>query len=161
MRIYQRDLEAVLESLALATNRVLTLAELPVEQLLRESIIRHASNMTCPSRSDLGLAHEGNDAGHVGFLQNFSVGDFVLPPEVGECPEASEVEVVQLLFVTSVSSPGLAAEQESGEDYSSLNFELDGKVNSSPLINCLPEPPKRLVGFGNSVADHDIYVSRK
>ena len=138
---------------------MLTLVELPVEQLLRESIIRHASNMTCPS--DLGLAHEGNDAGHVGFLQNFSVGNFVLPAEVGECPEASEVEVVQLLFVTSVSSPGLAAEQESGEDYCSLNFEFFGKVNSSPLINCLPEPPKRLVGFVNSVADLDIYVSRK
>ena len=86
------------------------MAELPVEQLLLDAIIRQTSDMTCPS--DLGLAHECNDAGHVGFLQNFSVGDFVLLADVGECPEVSEVEEVQLLFVTSVSSPGLAAERE-------------------------------------------------
>ena len=86
------------------------MAELPVEQLLRDAIIRQTSDMTSPS--DLGLAHEGNDAGNVGFPKNFSVGDFVLLADVGECPEESEVEVVQLLFVTSVSSPGLAAEQE-------------------------------------------------
>ena len=46
-------------------NRALTLAELPVEQLLRDAIIRQTSDMTCPSY--LGLAHEGSDAGHVGF----------------------------------------------------------------------------------------------
>ena len=94
----------------LVANRALTLTELSVEQLLRDAIIRQTSDMTCPS--DLGLAHEGSDAGHVGFLQNVSVGDFVPPVDVRECPESSEVELVQLLFVTSVSSPGLAAEQE-------------------------------------------------
>ena len=61
--IYQRDPEAVRESLALATNRALALAELSVEQLLWDAIIRHASDMTCPF--NLGLANEGNDAGHV------------------------------------------------------------------------------------------------
>ena len=95
----------------LVANRALTLTELSVEKLLRDAIIRQTSDMTCPS--DLGLAHEGSDAGHVGFLQNVSVGDFVPPVDVRECPESSEVELVQLLFVTSViSSPGLAAEQE-------------------------------------------------
>lgn len=69
--------------------------------------------------------------------------------------------MVQLLFVTSVSSPGLAAEQEGGEDYWSVNFEFGGKVNSSLLPNCLPEPPKRTAGFGNSVADLDIYVRHR
>ena len=43
--------------------------------------------MTCSSY--LGLAHEVNDAGHVGFLQNVCVGDFVLPADVEECPESS------------------------------------------------------------------------
>ena len=92
------------------------------------------------------------------------MGDFVLPADVGECPEASEVKVVQLLFVTSVGSPALAAEREGGEDYWSVNFKFGSKVNSSPLPNCLPEPPKRTAscaGFGNSVADRDIYVSRE
>ena len=37
--IYQRDLKAVLESLALVTNRALALEEIPVEQLLRDSNI--------------------------------------------------------------------------------------------------------------------------
>ena len=94
----------------LVANRALTLAELPVEQLLRDAIIRQTSDMTCSS--DLGLAREGSDAENVGFLQNFGVGDFVPPADVGECEESSEVELVQLLFVTSVSSSGLAAEQE-------------------------------------------------
>ena len=44
--IYQRDLKAVLESLALVTNRALALEEIPVEQLLRDSNIRHASDIT-------------------------------------------------------------------------------------------------------------------
>ena len=34
-------------------------------------------------------------------------------------------------------------------------------MNSSPFPNCLPEPPKRPAGFGNSVADPDIDVSKK
>ena len=112
----------------------------------------------------IGPCDEANDAGHVSFLQNFSVGDFVLPADVGECPKASEVKVVQLLFVTSVGSPALAAEREGGEDYWSVNFKFGSKVNSSPLPNCLPEPPKRTAsraGFGKSVADRDIYVSRQ
>ena len=45
--------------------------------------------MTCPS--DLSLANEGNDAGHVRFLQNLRFGDFVLPAYVEECPKTSEV----------------------------------------------------------------------
>ena len=49
--------------------------------------------------------------GMLAFLQNFSDGDFVPPADVGECPESSEVELVRLLFVTSVSRPGLAGEQ--------------------------------------------------
>ena len=67
----------------------------------------------------------------------------------------------QLLFVTSVGSPGLAAVQEGGEDNCSVNFEFGGKVNSSPVPSCLNEPPKRTAGFGASVADLDIYVSRE
>ena len=47
------------------------------------------SDLTCPS--DLGLAIEDNDAGHVSFLQNLRVGYFVLPAYDEECPEASEV----------------------------------------------------------------------
>ena len=62
--------------------------------------------------------------------------------------------------MTSVGSSSLAAVQEGGEDYCSVNFEFNGKVNSSPIPSCLPEPPKRTAGFGGSVVDLDIYVSR-
>ena len=34
-------------------------------------------------------------------------------------------------------------------------------MNSSPVPSCLPEPLKRTAGFGVSVADLDIYVSRE
>ena len=59
--------------------------------------------------------------------------------------------MVQLLFVTSVGSPGLAAVQEGSENYCFVNFELGGKVNSSSLPKCLPEPPKRTADFGDYV----------
>ena len=61
------------------------------------------------------------------------------------------MEVVQLLFVMSAGSPGLAAVQEGGEQYCSVNFEFGGKVNSSSLTKCLPEPPKRTADFGDYV----------
>lgn len=51
-----------------------------------------------------------------------------------------------VLLVGEGSIPGLAT---------------SGKVNSSPVPSCLPEPPKRTAGYGAFVAEIDIYVSRE
>ena len=55
--------------------------------------------------------------------------------------------MVQLLFVMSVGSPGLAAVYEGDDDIGSVNFEFGGKVNPSSLPNSLPEPPKALLAL--------------
>lgn len=51
-----------------------------------------------------------------------------------------------VLLVGEGSIPGLAT---------------SGKMNSSPVPSCLPEPPKSTAGYGAFVAEIDIYVSRE
>ena len=63
--------------------------------------------MACPSQ--LGLAHDGNDAGKVCLPQDLRVGDFVLPADVEKVSEASEMEVVKLFFMLSICGPGFRA----------------------------------------------------
>lgn len=136
------------------------MAELSVEQLLWDAIIRHASDMTCSF--NLGLANEDNDAGHVRTE-----------------PKSWRLEILSFQrMLRSVlrhrrckwsaafrdvcrQSRSLSRTGTGGEDYCSVNFEFGGKMNSSPVPSCLHEPPKRTAGFGASVADLDIYVSRE
>ena len=80
------------------------MTEFSVEELLGDAIVRHTREMTRPSR--LGRARDGGDAGEVCLLQNLYIGDFVLPADVKKVAEASEVEVVEDLFMPSVHSPG-------------------------------------------------------
>ena len=77
------------------------MTEFSVEELLGDAIVMHTGDMTC--RSQLGLARDGGDAGEVCLLQNLCIGDFVLP---ADAKEASEMEVVEDLFMLSVHSPG-------------------------------------------------------
>ena len=78
--------------------------EFSVEELLGDAIVRHTGDVTCPSQS--GLARDGGDAGGVCPRQNLCIGDFVLLADVKEVAEASEMEVVEDLFMPSVHSPG-------------------------------------------------------
>ena len=80
------------------------MTEFSVEELPGDVIVRHTGDVTCLSL--LGLARDGGDAGEVCPLQNLSIGDFVLPADVKEVAEASEMEVVEGLFMPSVHSPG-------------------------------------------------------
>ena len=83
---------------------MLAVIEFSVEELLGDAVVRHTGDVTCPSQ--LGLARDVGDAGEVCPLQNFCIGDFVLPADVKEVAEASEMEVVEYLFMPSVHSPG-------------------------------------------------------
>lgn len=49
----------IFEVLTLPSDRALALAELAVEQLLWDAVVRHAGDVACPS--DLGLAHDEDD----------------------------------------------------------------------------------------------------
>ena len=64
----------------------------------------HTGDMTCPSQ--LGIVRDCADAGEACPLQNLRIGAFVLPADVKEAAEASEMEVVEDLFMLSVHSPG-------------------------------------------------------
>ena len=80
------------------------MTEFSVEELLGDAIVRHTGDVTWPSK--LSLARNGGDAGEVCPLQNLCIGDFVLPADVKKVAEASEMEVVEDLFMPSVHSLG-------------------------------------------------------
>ena len=50
--------------------------------------------------------HGGGDAREVCLFQDLRARDFVLPGDVEKIVEASEVEMVQLFFMSSVRGPG-------------------------------------------------------
>ena len=88
----------------MTSDCALPVIEFSVEELLGDAIVRHTGDVTCPSQ--LGLARDGGDAGDVFPLQNLCFRDFVLPADVKEVAEASQMEVVEDLFMPSVHSPG-------------------------------------------------------
>lgn len=80
------------------------MTEFSVEELPGDVIVRHLGDVTCPSL--LGLARDGGDAEEICPLQNLCIGDFVLPADVKEVAEASEMAVVEGIFMPSEHSPG-------------------------------------------------------
>ncbi len=107
MEVFQRDFETVLEAFTLASDCAFAMTEFSVEELLGDTVIMHAGDIACSSQ--LGLACDGSDAGETCPLQNLCVGNFVLPTNVQKAAEASEMEVVEDLFLLSyivqVSAP--------------------------------------------------------
>ena len=85
------------------------MTEFSIEELLWDAVIGHAGDVACPSQ--LSLARGGDDAREVCLSQNLRIGDFVLPVDVQKIAEASEVEMVQLFFMSSVCVPGFRAVQ--------------------------------------------------
>lgn len=82
----------IFEVLTLPSDRALALAELTVEQLLWDAVVRHAGDVACPS--DLGITHDEDDAGGVSSSEDFCVRDFILPGHVEKFLETSEMEVI-------------------------------------------------------------------
>jgi len=107
IEVFKRNLQAVLEAFLLPSNFALSMGEFTIEELLWDTVVSHTGDMARPPQ--LSLAHDSDDAGDVRLLQNPSVGDFVLPADVQEVAETSEVEVVDLPFMSSVCSPRFAA----------------------------------------------------
>ena len=70
-----------------------------------------------------------------------------------ESAEAAQVEVVELFGVSAVDSPGLAGVEESGEYHCTVDLQLVGKAESSPLPDVLSESPKGSAGLGNPAVD--------
>ena len=90
------------------------MTEFSVEERLGDVIVRHTGDVTCPSQ--LGLARDGGDAREVCPLQNLCIGVFVLPADVKEVAKASEMEVVEDLFM--------------GENDCSVDFQFGVKAET-------------------------------
>ena len=71
-------------------------------------MVVHSYNMTSPSK--LQSQQECIYTGDVTSLQDFGVGDFVLPFDVGDLAKTSHMELVEFLNMPAVECPGLASE---------------------------------------------------
>ena len=57
----------------------------------------------------LSFAHDGNDAGEVRSLQNLGVGDLVLPTDVENVAQTSEMKLLEKFLMSSVDGPSFTA----------------------------------------------------
>ena len=123
-------LEAVLEPLELSTNAACTVSQLSVQRSLWYSVVLHAYYMAGPSK--LRCHEESLDATDLTTFEYIGVGSHFLPFDIGYFPQTSQVELVELQYMTSVQSPWLAAIQQSCADDSSVDSDLGWQAD--PMI---------------------------
>ena len=80
--VFEIDLQVVLKALLLASNFAFPNSKFSIQELLRDTVVRHAGDVACPSQ--LGLANVGDDAGDACTLQDLCVRNFVLPANAEE-----------------------------------------------------------------------------
>ena len=107
VKVFEGGFQRVFEAFLLASCSTLALAEFPIKELFGDSAVRHARDMTCPS--ELGFADYGGDGLEPRALQDFCIGNSILPVDVKNISEASEVEAIQLFFMSFIWCPCFAA----------------------------------------------------
>ena len=107
VKVFEGGFQTVFVAFLLASCSPLSLAEFPIEELFGDSAVRHARDMACPP--ELGFADYGGDGLEPRALQDFCVGNSVLPADVEKISEASEVEAIQLIFMSFIWRPSFAA----------------------------------------------------
>lgn len=85
-------------------------------------MVFHTGNMTSPS--ELVLQDCGFNAGNLGLLQDFDIGDEVAPVYVEDGAEAALVEALEEADVATVGDPGLRAVEKGGENNSPVDADL-------------------------------------
>ena len=76
-------------------------------------MIFHSGHVSCPAQ--LSLQQSGLDAGGVGSLENFDIGDMVTPVDVEDDAKAALVKPLQEADVATISDPGFGPIQKSGQ----------------------------------------------
>ena len=109
--------------------------KLAKQQSLWESVIRHASYMSCPAK--LGLHQDGVDAWQVSMGEDLSVRDLVMPLYAKKFPEAGGVEVVHLPGVTLIDRPCFTAIEQCGQNNGPVHLDLCLCGDPSPVPNVL------------------------
>ena len=85
-------LQDILVSLVLPAPGSMALVKFSIEQCLWYSLVVHAYHVACPAK--LGFHEEGFNARDSAALENLCVGDLVLPMDVADLAETSQVELV-------------------------------------------------------------------
>ena len=109
--------------------------KLAKQQSLWESVIRHASYVSCPAK--LGLRRDGVVAWQVSTGEDLSVRDLVMPLYDKKFPEAGGVEVVQLPGVTLIDRPCFTAIEQCGQNNDPVHLDLCLCGDPSPVPNVL------------------------
>ena len=117
---FEIGLEAVLEPLELSTNAACTVSQLSVQRSLWYSFILHAYYMAGPPK--LCCHEESLYATDLTTFKYTGVGSHFLPFDIGYFPQTSQVELIELQYMTSVQC--LAAIQQSCVDNSSVDSDL-------------------------------------
>ena len=92
------------------------------------------------------------------FASRLRVGVFVLPADVDTITETSEMELVELFFMTPVCRPGFRAVELGGENDCAVKFQFGFKANTSPLLDIRPQSLKGTACLGHSVVDLGIDI---
>ena len=75
-------------------------------------------------------------------LQDFIVGNFVLPLDIEEFAEAAHVKVVELFRVSSIDSPSLTGIQMVGKNQCPVDLQLGLNADSSTFLDLPISLPK-------------------
>ena len=144
----QGGLQRVLVALFLASEGALALLQFAIENLSRQPVVWHASEVACPTK--LGFHQHGVDAGHAGSGKDFGVRNHVLPSDPQYSPKAGYVEVVELLGMALVDCPSLACVQQCWEDDGAIHLQLGGKADASSVPDAGVKSAKGCTGFGDT-----------
>ena len=72
--------------------------------------------------------------------------------------EAAQVEMVELLGVSAVDSPGLAGVKERGRYHCKIDLQLSSEADIPPLPDILTEASEGAAGLSHPVVDFSIDV---
>ena len=86
-------------------------------------------------------------------------GNFVLPSHVEKSAGAAQKEMIELLGVSAVDSPGLAGVEESGQYHCTVNLRLTGEADASPFPDILTESSEGDAGLSNPTVDFSMYTT--
>ena len=72
--------------------------------------------------------------------------------------EAAQVEMVELLGVSAVDSPGLAGVKERDRYHCKIDLQLSSEADIPPLPDILTEASEGAAGLSHPVVDFSIHV---
>ena len=137
-------LQNVLVPLEGSSLVTMPLLQLSVQQHLRDSVILHTDDVSCPSQ--LALDDQALNAGKAALLQDLEVGHSVLLLDVADLPQTSLMKLLQLLNVPAVGGPRLAAIQKRAQDHSSVHGNLGGEADAA-VFGLFVSRPKAALAF--------------